>query len=88
MDVTHEIPPHDCVRARSRSEPLRAFPAETVFLAVVDPGVGTARRGIAVEAGGYRFVAPDNGILTHFIDDHPSLAPRDLNAGLFRRGYP
>ena len=40
------------------------FPAGTIFLAVVDPGVGSARRGIAAEAGDYRFVAPDNGVLT------------------------
>ena len=42
----------------------RYFPAGTIFLAVVDPGVGSARRGIAADAGDYRFVAPDNGVLT------------------------
>ncbi|HEX6973924.1 MAG TPA: SAM-dependent chlorinase/fluorinase, partial [Vicinamibacterales bacterium] len=42
----------------------RYFPPDTVFLAVVDPGVGSSRRAIAAEAGGYRFVAPDNGILS------------------------
>ena len=40
------------------------FPSGTVFLVVVDPGVGSARRGIAAEAGDYRFVAPDNGVLS------------------------
>ena len=44
-------------------------PAATIFLAVVDPGVGTARRGIAVDAGDYRFVAPDNGLLTAALGD-------------------
>jgi hypothetical protein len=43
-----------------------------VFLVVIDPGVGTARRGIAVEAGDYRFVAPDNGVLSIVLDE---LAP-------------
>jgi S-adenosylmethionine hydrolase len=38
---------------------------------VVDPGVGSARRGIAAEAGDYRFVAPDNGALTVVLDEHP-----------------
>ncbi|HEX3883650.1 MAG TPA: SAM-dependent chlorinase/fluorinase [Stellaceae bacterium] len=38
------------------------FPAGTVFLAVVDPGVGGARRALIVEAGGRRFVGPDNGL--------------------------
>ena len=42
----------------------RYFPVGTIFLAVVDPGVGSPRRGIAAEAGDYRFVAPDNGVLT------------------------
>src|SRR5262249_40318007 len=39
------------------------------FLVVVDPGVGSARRGIAVEAGDYRFVAPDNGVLSTVLDE-------------------
>jgi S-adenosylmethionine hydrolase len=41
----------------------RDFPAGTVFVAVVDPGVGSERRGLALEAGGLRFVGPDNGVL-------------------------
>src|SRR5262249_48243879 len=36
-----------------------------------DPGVGSSRRGIAAEAGDYKFVAPDNGVLTAVLDDHP-----------------
>ena len=54
-------------RARRRARAGRRVPvlsAGTIFLAVVDPGVGSARRGIAAEAGDYRFVAPDNGVLT------------------------
>jgi S-adenosylmethionine hydrolase len=42
----------------------RYFPPGTVFLVVVDPGVGTSRRAIAMEAEGYRFVGPDNGVLS------------------------
>ena len=58
--------------ARSSSpRPVRYFPSGTVFLAVVDPGVGSSRRGIAAEAGDYRFVAPDNGVLTAVLDEHP-----------------
>ena len=41
------------------------FPPQTVFLGVVDPGVGGARRAIAAEAGGYSFVGPDNGLFTY-----------------------
>jgi S-adenosylmethionine hydrolase len=43
----------------------RYFPAGTVFLVVVDPGVGSTRRPVAVQAGDYGFVAPDNGVLSY-----------------------
>ena len=65
VDITHEVPPHDVLDgALQLAAAARYFPAGTIFLAVVDPGVGSARRGIAAEAGDYRFVAPDNGVLT------------------------
>src|SRR3984893_15207364 len=65
VDICHEIPPHD-VRAGSLTL-VRAvqYLAPGVVLAVVDPGVGTARRAIAVEAGDGGeavFVGPDNGL--------------------------
>lgn len=70
VDVTHDVPPGD-VRAGgyilSRSWPR--FPAGTVHLAVIDPGVGTARRALAAQAGGHCFVAPDNGLLSVLPDD-------------------
>jgi S-adenosylmethionine hydrolase len=49
----------------------RYFPAGTIFLAIVDPGVGTSRRGIAAEAGEYKFVAPDNGVLSVVFEETP-----------------
>ncbi len=65
VDVTHDLPPHDVMAgALELSACYRYFPAGTIFLVVVDPGVGSARRGLAAEAGDYRFVAPDNGVLT------------------------
>jgi S-adenosylmethionine hydrolase len=65
VDITHDVPPHDVLDgALQLAAAARYFPAGTIFLAVVDPGVGSARRGIAAEAGEYRFVAPDNGVLT------------------------
>src|SRR5688500_15509967 len=65
VDITHDVPPHDVVDgALQLAAACRYFPAGTIFLAVVDPGVGSARRGLATEAGDYRFVAPDNGVLT------------------------
>ncbi len=65
VDITHDVPPHDVLDgALQLVAAARYFPAGTIFLAVVDPGVGSSRRGIAAEAGDYRFVAPDNGVLT------------------------
>lgn len=68
IDITHDISPGNVKEASfvlSMSFPY--FPEKTVFLAVVDPGVGSGRRGIVVEAGGYRFVGPDNGIFSHVL---------------------
>ena len=69
IDVTHEIPPGDVARAAFvLARAHEAFPAGTVFLAVVDPGVGTARHPIAVRAAGRLYVGPDNGVLECALD--------------------
>src|SRR6186713_1555078 len=73
VDISHDVPPHDVVAgALELAACYRYFPAGTIFLTVVDPGVGSSRRGIAVEAGDYRFVAPDNGVLTAVLRDMPA----------------
>lgn len=65
VDITHDIPPHDVYAgALELASAFKYFPAGTVFVAVVDPGVGSGRRAVAAESGSFRFVAPDNGILT------------------------
>jgi len=72
VDITHEIPPQDVLTgALELASAFRSFPEQTVFLCVVDPGVGSTRRAIAAAAGGYRFVAPDNGLLTIVLRQHP-----------------
>ncbi len=72
LDITHDITPHDVVEgALQLAASYRYFPAGTIFLAIVDPGVGSLRRGIAAEAGDYRFVAPDNGVLTAVLRELP-----------------
>jgi S-adenosyl-L-methionine hydrolase (adenosine-forming) len=65
IDLTHEIPPQDVHSgALVLAASIEYLPDGTVHLAVVDPGVGTARRAIAVLArSGARFVGPDNGLL-------------------------
>jgi S-adenosylmethionine hydrolase len=65
IDISHEIDPQDILGgALELAASFRFFPAGSIFVAVVDPGVGSNRRAIAAEAGGYRFVGPDNGLLT------------------------
>jgi S-adenosyl-L-methionine hydrolase (adenosine-forming) len=65
VDITHEIPPHDVMTgALELAAAYKYFPSGTVFVVVVDPGVGSVRRPLAAEADGYQFVAPDNGVLT------------------------
>jgi len=64
VDITHCIDPQDIVHgAFILAAAYAYFPVGSVHVAVVDPGVGGTRRILAVECGGYRFVAPDNGLL-------------------------
>ena len=65
IDVTHGIPPQQVLAgALVLRESVNFFPRRTIFLAVVDPGVGTTRKPIAVETkSGLRLVGPDNGLL-------------------------
>lgn len=72
VDLTHDIAPHDVLGgALELAAAYKYFPAGTIFLVVVDPGVGSSRHGIAADAGGYRFVAPDNGVLTLVFRETP-----------------
>jgi S-adenosylmethionine hydrolase len=72
VDITHDIAAHDVLGgALELAAASRYFPAGTIFLVVVDPGVGSSRRGIAADTGEYKFVAPDNGVLTAVLEEHP-----------------
>lgn len=63
-DVTHAISPQNVVEGAFWLEKtFRWFAAGTVFVAVVDPGVGTERRGLVIEAHDRVFIGPDNGVL-------------------------
>ncbi len=64
VDITHDVPRHEVARAAYLLATVApACPAGTVHLAVVDPGVGTARQALAIGSGGQFFVGPDNGLL-------------------------
>ncbi len=65
IDITHEVTRHDIQSACfTLSACFENFPAGTIFAVVVDPGVGSERRSIVVETPKYKFVAPDNGVLS------------------------
>jgi S-adenosyl-L-methionine hydrolase (adenosine-forming) len=65
VDIAHDLVAHDVELARlTLARYWRRFPAGTVHLAVVDPGVGSDRAAIAVESAGRRLVGPDNGLLS------------------------
>lgn len=73
VDITHRVPPQDI---ESGAFTLLAcyndFPAGTIHVGVVDPGVGSARRGIVVRTGAHYFVGPDNGLFSYICDREPS----------------
>ncbi len=64
VDLSHLVPPFEIAEgAYLIAQAYRYFPKKTVHVVVVDPGVGTARRPILMEAAGQYFIAPDNGVL-------------------------
>lgn len=72
VDVSHDLPAHDIPFASLElAATYKYFPAGTIFVVVVDPGVGSARRGIAADCGDWKFVAPDNGVLTSVFQEAP-----------------
>lgn len=69
IDITHGIEAYNIAEAAFKLHASYSyFPEGTIHVAVVDPGVGSARRAIAAEAGGYRFVGPDNGVFSMIFD--------------------
>lgn len=74
IDLTHALPPQDVAEGAWHLATATPFlPEPAVVLAVVDPGVGTTRRAVAVQCAGRIFVAPDNGLLTRILAQSPPL---------------
>lgn len=72
IDVSHGVEPYQIRQAAYLlSQTWSWFPAGTVHVAVVDPGVGSERRAIAAESRGHRFVLPDNGLVSLAGVEHP-----------------
>jgi S-adenosylmethionine hydrolase len=86
VDITHQIPPHDILRAcfvLKNSYPY--YPKGTVHVVVVDPGVGTARRPLIVESGGHLFVGPDNGVFGGILSAPGERSAYEINRKEFFR---
>jgi S-adenosyl-L-methionine hydrolase (adenosine-forming) len=65
IDITHEVPPQDIrTGAFFLARSFSYFPRGTIHVAVVDPGVGTTRKPLAIRSEGHVFIGPDNGLLT------------------------
>lgn len=86
MDGTHEIPQYDIWSASYRlSQSMRFWPQGTIFISVVDPGVGTPRKAcIAQTADGYFVVTPDNGALTHVKQSSGIIEVREIDESVNR----
>lgn len=90
LDATHDIPPQDIAAgAWALANYLPYYPEGTIHVAVVDPGVGTERDLVLVEAGGQRVFAPDNGLLGLWLGRaSPAGRVRRLRRGWHRPGHP
>jgi S-adenosylmethionine hydrolase len=85
VDLSHGIPPHDISRgAYVLCSALPYFPRETVHLAVIDPGVGTDRRAIAVRTPEATFVGPDNGLFTYVLSEVDGWEAVELTSADYR----
>lgn len=79
IDLTHQIPPQDIAAGRfALASAVSYFPPSTVFLAVVDPGVGSGRRAVAVACGCGWLVGPDNGLFGGALAKFPAIAAVSL----------
>lgn len=86
VDLTHDVPPGDVeAGAFAIATAFATFPAGTIHVVVVDPGVGTERRGVIVRTESHTFVAPDNGVLARVLEREPARGAWVLEAAHYRR---
>jgi hypothetical protein len=80
MDITHEIPPRDIFKAAFTLKNFYSyFPPGTIHIAVVDPGVGSKRKPIALEADNNIFIGPDNGVFTFIYRESKSVKSFEIS---------
>jgi len=81
VDITHEVAPYDVLDgALAIASAYRYFPARTIHVVIVDPGVGTERRPLLVSGETQYFVAPDNGVLSLVYEQETALLVRHATA--------
>jgi S-adenosylmethionine hydrolase len=81
VDVCHQVNSYDIFDgAYALAQSYRFFPADTIHLVVVDPGVGTARRPLLARTMDYKFVAPDNGVLSLVYEREESIEVRHVTS--------
>jgi S-adenosylmethionine hydrolase len=87
VDLCHELPRYGITEAAfAVRQAYRYFPAGTIHLVVVDPGVGSTRRILLVEAADYLFIAPDNGVLSQVFEAEPRYRARTVDTHSFPLG--
>ncbi len=85
VDLSHRIPPQDVRRAAFLlSNAVPYFPPDTVHLAVVDPGVGTERRALAIRTPAGAFVGPDNGLFSWVLAEVPEWTAVEIREPAYR----
>src|SRR5215475_10183859 len=85
VDISHDVTPYEIPEAAyTIGQAYRYFPKKTFHVVVVDPGVGTSRRPILVEAGGQYFIGPDNGVFTMIYAGEKHKVRAIVNSKLFR----
>ncbi|MGH9430120.1 MAG: SAM hydrolase/SAM-dependent halogenase family protein [Terriglobia bacterium] len=81
IDISHQINSHDVFDgAFTLLQAYRYFPSGAIHMAIVDPGVGSARRPIIARSGRYTFVAPDNGVLSLIYEEEETVEVREITA--------
>lgn len=81
VDLCHHVGSYDVFEAAyTLAQSYRYFPSDTIHLVVIDPGVGTARRPILARTREYKFVAPDNGVLSLIYEREEEVEVRHVTA--------
>src|SRR5690625_4394876 len=85
-DLTHEIPQYDIWEGSYRLyQTIAYWPEETVFVSVVDPGVGTGRLSVVAKTGTNQYiVTPNNGTLTHVLENYDIVELREIDESVHR----